>query len=249
MYFHNIASGSKGNATIVVSNKTVILIDMGISFVSLQEGMKEINLSPSQIDAAIFTHDHADHFRGLRFLKTKNCYALEGTLPSLCQVVELFKPFVIKDITITPLKTSHDATNPCGYMLEDGEEKLVYITDTGMFVDENLKYCKNPDYLVIESNHDISMELKTNRPQLLKERVLGEYGHLCNEDSAYASLDIMGPNTKEIYLAHLSEEANTPETALTAYRDIFLDHNVDLDKLKIICLQQYASTTGGHYED
>ena len=106
MYFHNIASGSKGNATIVVSNKTVILIDMGISFVSLQEGMKEINLSPSQIDAAIFTHDHADHFRGLRFLKTKNCYALEGTLPSLCQVVELFKPFVIKDITITPLKVS-----------------------------------------------------------------------------------------------------------------------------------------------
>lgn len=249
MYFHNIASGSKGNATIVVSNKTVILIDMGISFVSLQEGMKEINLSPSQIDAAIFTHDHADHFRGLKFLKTKNCYALEGTLPSLCQVVELFKPFVIKDITITPLKTSHDATNPCGYMLEDGKEKLVYITDTGMFVDENLKYCKNPDYLVIESNHDISMELKTNRPQLLKERVLGEYGHLCNEDSAYASLDIMGPNTKEIYLAHLSEEANTPETALKAYRDIFLDHNVDLDKIKIICLQQYASTTGGHYED
>ncbi len=249
MYFHNIASGSKGNATIVVSNKTVILIDMGISFVSLQEGMKEINLSPSQIDAAIFTHDHADHFRGLRFLKTKNCYALEGTLPSLCQVVELFKPFVIKDITITPLKTSHDATNPCGYMLEDGKEKLVYITDTGMFVDENLKYCKNPDYLVIESNHDISMELKTKRAQLLKERVLGEYGHLCNEDSAYASLDIMGPNTKEIYLAHLSEEANTPETALKAYRDIFLDHGVDLDKLKIICLQQYVSTTGGHYED
>ena len=249
MYFHNIASGSKGNATIVVSNKTVILIDMGISFVSLQEGMKEINLSPSQIDAAIFTHDHADHFRGLKFLKTKNCYALEGTLPSLCQVVELFKPFVIKDITITPLKTSHDATNPCGYMLEDGKEKLVYITDTGMFVDENLKYCKNPDYLVIESNHDISMELKTNRPQLLKERVLGDHGHLCNEDSAYASLDIMGPNTKEIYLAHLSEEANTPETALKAYRDIFLDHNVDLDRLKIICLQQYASTTGGHYED
>ena len=249
MYFHNIASGSKGNATIVVSNKTVILIDMGISFVSLQEGMKEINLSPGQIDAAIFTHDHADHFRGLRFLKTKNCYALEGTLPSLCQVVELFNPFVIKDITITPLKTSHDATNPCGYILEDGKEKLVYITDTGMFVDENLKYCKNPDYLVIESNHDISMELKTNRPQLLKERVLGDHGHLCNEDSAYASLDIMGPNTKEIYLAHLSEEANTPETALKAYRDIFLDHNVDLDKLKIICLQQYASTTGGHYED
>ena len=249
MYFHNIASGSKGNATIVVSKETVILIDMGISFALLKEGMEQVKLEPSQIDVAIFTHDHADHYRGLKFLKTKKCYALEGTLPSLCGVVELFKPFKVKDITITPLKTSHDATNPCGYMLEDDSEKLVYITDTGVFVDENLKYCKNPDYLIIESNHDISMELKTNRPQLLKERVLGDHGHLCNEDSAYASLDIIGPNTKEIYLAHLSEEANTPETALKAYRDIFLDHGVDLDKLKIICLQQYVSTTGGHYED
>ena len=249
MYFHNIASGSKGNATIVVSKETVILIDMGISFALLKEGMEQVKLEPSQIDVAIFTHDHADHYRGLKFLKTKKCYALEGTLPSLCGVVELFKPFKVKDITITPLKTSHDATNPCGYMLEDDSEKLVYITDTGVFVDENLKYCKNPDYLIIESNHDISMELKTNRPQLLKERVLGDHGHLCNEDSAYASLDIIGPNTKEIYLAHLSEEANTPETALKAYRDIFSDHGVDLDKLKIICLQQYVSTTGGHYED
>ena len=249
MYFHNIASGSKGNATVVVSKETVILIDMGISFVSLEEGLKEVNLTPANIDVALFTHDHRDHYNGLRFLKTKKCFALEGTLPSLCGVVELFKPFKVKDVTITPLKTSHDATNPCGYMLEDGEEKLVYMTDTGMFLEENLEYCKNPDYLIIESNHDISMELKTNRPQLLKERVLGDHGHLCNEDSAYASLEIMGPTTKEIYLAHLSEEANTPETALKAYRDIFLDHNVDLDKLKIICLQQYASTTGGRYED
>lgn len=249
MYFHNIASGSKGNATIVVSNKTVILIDMGISFVSLEKGMEEINLKPSDIDAAIFTHDHADHYRGLKFLSTKKCYALEKTLPSLCCVVNLFESFVIKNLKITPLLTSHDATNPCGYMLEDDEEKLVYITDTGVFMEENLKYCKNPDYLVIESNHDISMLMKTNRPQCLKDRIMSDCGHLCNEDSAYASLDIIGPKTKEIYLAHLSEEANTPELALKAYREIFSQHDVDLNKIKISCLNQWNSLTGGHYEN
>lgn len=249
MYFHNIASGSKGNATVVVSKETVILIDMGISFVNLEEGMSKIGLSPNQIDAAIFTHDHADHYRGLKFLSTKKCFALQGTLPSLCKVVELFKPFEIKNVRITPIKTCHDATNPCGYVLEDEEDKLLYMTDTGMFFEENLVYCKNPDFIIIESNHDISLELKTNRPQLLKERVLSEHGHLCNEDSAYACLDIMGPKTKEIYLAHLSEEANTPEVALKAYRDIFSDHNVDLDKIKITCLQQWQTTTGGHYEN
>lgn len=249
MYFHNIASGSKGNATIVVSNKTVILIDMGISFVSLEKGMEEINLKPSDIDAAIFTHDHGDHYRGLKFLSTKKCFALENTLPSLCHVVNLFEPFTIKDIKITPLLTSHDASNPCGYMLQDGDECLVYITDTGVFKEENLDFCKNPDYLVIESNHDIAMLMKTNRPQCLKDRIMSEVGHLCNEDSAYASLEIIGPKTKEIYLAHLSEEANTPELALKAYREIFSHHNVDLDAIKISCLNQWISTTGGHYEN
>lgn len=248
MYFHNIASGSKGNATIVVSNKTVILIDMGISFVSLEEGMKEVGLTPNEIDAAIFTHDHSDHYRGLKFLKTKKCYALEGTLTPLCNVCNLFEPFEIKDIKITPLLTSHDATNPCGYMLESGDEKLVYMTDTGMFMEENLNYCKNPDYLVIESNHDIQMLMLTHRPQLLKDRIMSEHGHLCNEDSAYASLDIIGPKTKEIYLAHLSEEANTPEKALEAYENIFKEHDVSPD-ITIKCLHQWHSTTGGKYEN
>ena len=248
MYFHNIASGSKGNATVVVSNKTVILIDMGISFVSLEEGMKEIGLSPEDIDAAIFTHDHCDHYRGLKFLKTKKCYALKGTLTPLCNVVDIFTPFIIKDIKITPLLTSHDATNPCGYMLESEGTKLVYITDTGVFMEENLKYCKNPEYLIIESNHDIQMLMLTNRPQLLKDRIMSEHGHLCNEDSAYASLSIIGDKTKEIYLAHLSEEANTPEKALEVYAEIFRNHNVD-EKICIKCLHQWHSTTGGQYEN
>jgi len=249
MYFHNIASGSKGNATIVVSNKTVILIDMGISFIALEKGMQQINLNPKEINAAIFTHDHTDHYKGLKFISPKKCYALPGTLPSLCNEVELFKSFNIGDFTITPLETSHDATNPCGYLLEDGHEKLVYITDTGIFLESNLKYCKNPDYLIIESNHDIQMEMTCGRPQILVDRVLGDSGHLCNENSAYAALEIIGPKTKEIYLAHLSEEANTPERALEVYRNIFSQHSVDLDTIKILCLKQHSSTTGGRYEN
>ena len=98
MYFHNIESGSKGNATIVVSNNTVILIDMGISFVCLKRGMEEINLSPEDIDAAIFTHDHVDHYKGLKFISPKKCYGLHGTLPSLCNEIELYKSFKIKKI-------------------------------------------------------------------------------------------------------------------------------------------------------
>ena len=72
----------------------------------------------------------------------------------------------------------------------------------------NLPLIKNPDYLIIECNHDISMLLKTNRPFELKERIMSEHGHLCNEDSAIAAISISGDKTKEIILAHISEEAN-----------------------------------------
>ena len=249
MYFHNIASGSKGNATVVVSKETVILIDMGISFVSLEEGLKEVNLTPANIDVALFTHDHRDHYNGLRFLKTKKCFALEGTLPSLCGVVKLFKPFKVKDVTITPLKTSHDATNPCGYMLEDGEEKLVYMTDTGVFLESNLSLLENPDYLIIESNHDMGMLMGSNRPMILKQRIKSDVGHLCNEDSAFAASKIIGTRTKEIVLAHLSEECNTEEHALNAYKDIFSYLNINLDLYNIKCAKQWESISGGNNEN
>ena len=127
MYFHIIASGSKGNATIVASNKTVILIDMGISLSRLEEGLEEIHLTVNDITGALFTHDHTDHISGLKFLSPKIMYALEGTLPtSLSHVVNVNQPFKIGDFEITPIETSHDATNPCGYLFKDKDGLLLY---------------------------------------------------------------------------------------------------------------------------
>ena len=250
MYFHIIASGSKGNATIVVSNKTVLLIDMGIALTRLEEGLSEMNLTVNDITGALFTHDHTDHIGGLKFISPKIMYALEGTLPSsLSNVVNVNQPFVIGDFEITPVETSHDATNPCAYLIKDKEESLFYMTDTGVYLSENTPIVKNPDYLIIESNHDISMELKCNRPMELKQRIMSDYGHLCNEDSAFATLEIIGDRTKEIVLAHLSEEANTPEVALEAYKKVFSYRHVDINKYKVRCSNQYTHLIGGHYED
>ncbi len=246
MYYHIIASGSKGNATIVVSNKTVILIDMGISLSRLEEGLAEINLEVNDITGALFTHDHTDHISGLKFISPKIMYALEGTLPSsLSNVVFINKPFKIGDFEITPIETSHDATNPCAYLIKDKEESLFYMTDTGVFLDECLPLVKNPTYLVIESNHDIRMLLNTNRTFELKNRIMSDKGHLCNEDSAIAAISIIGGNTKEITLAHLSEEANTPEVALEAYRKIFKHFGVNIDKYLVRTAWQRKSLSGG----
>lgn len=249
MHFNIIASGSKGNATVVVYKQTVILIDMGVSFERLKSGLEELGLSANDITGAIFTHDHADHISGIRFLSPSIMYGLKGTLPSLANVVNVNEPFTIGEFIITPFATSHDATNPCGFLLKAGEETMVYMTDTGYFIEDNLPLIKNPTYLVIESNHDIRMLLKTKRTYELKQRILSNVGHLCNEDSAIATCQIVGKNTKEIILAHLSEEANTPELALAAYLKIFKHFSVNPDNYKIRCANQHVSLLGGNLHE
>lgn len=249
MHYSIISSGSKGNTSVVIYKDTSILIDMGVSFERLKNGLEEVGLTVDDLSAAIFTHDHADHINGIRFLSPKIMYGLKGTLPSLCNVIEVNDPFKIGEFTITAFATSHDATNPCGYLLEAGGEKLVYMTDTGCFLEENLPLIKNPTYLVIESNHDIQMLLATNRTYELKNRILSDVGHLCNEDSAIACCEIIGDSTKEIVLAHLSEEANTPETALAAYLKIFKHFKIDPDKYLIRCANQHHSLLGGNLNE
>lgn len=250
IFFDIIASGSKGNATLVFADNHLFLIDLGITLKQLKEELSLFNKDVTDIEALFVTHDHADHYKGLKAISPKKQYALEGTLPSsLSNVIELNKPYDFGGVKVTPFKTSHDATNPCGFMFESSNEKLVYMTDTGVYLSENTPLIKNPDYLIIESNHDISMELKTNRPMELKQRIMSDYGHLCNEDSAFAALEIMGDRTKEIVLAHLSEEANTEEVALEAYEKVFSYRRVDISKYKVRCAKQYEHLIGGHYED
>ena len=250
MHFNVIASGSKGNATLVIYKKSVILIDMGITLTRLEEGLEESHLTINDITGAIFTHDHTDHIGGIKFISPKIRYALDKTLPgSLSHVVKVNEPFNIGDFTIIPFKTSHDAKNPCGFKLIAGEETMVYMTDTGVFLDENLPLIKDPTYLIIESNHDIKMLLHTHRTFELKSRIMSEVGHLCNEDSAIAASQIIGPHTKEIVLAHLSEEANTPELALEAYKKVFRHFHINFDNYRLVCAHQWHSTFGGHDDE
>ena len=250
MYFDIVGSGSKGNATLVFSNGTTLLIDAGVTIERIETELDRFNKTIKDVDAVLITHNHTDHIKNIKTFSPKKIYSLKKTVPgSLSNVVELYEPFVVGDFKITAFPTSHDALNPCGFLIENDNERLAYMTDTGCYISGNTPYIQNPDYLIIESNHDISMELKCNRPMELKQRIMSDYGHLCNEDSAFATLEIIGDKTKEIVLAHLSEEANTPEVALEAYRKVFSYRHVDINKYKVRCANQYTHLIGGHYED
>ena len=249
MFFDIVGSGSKGNATLVFSKSATILIDIGLPLERVNEELTRFNKTIKDVDAILITHNHADHYRSLKSFSPKKMYALEGTIPgSLSNVIKVYEPFKIKDVEIYAFPTSHDAINPCGYVIKGDNQKLVYMTDTGVYLSKNTEKLYNPDFLIIESNHDIQMLLHTNRPMELIQRIMSPFGHLCNEDSAFAALEIIGDKTKEIVLAHISEEANTPELALATYTKIFNYKGVDISKYKVRCAPQWTYMIGGDYE-
>lgn len=250
MFFDIVASGSKGNATLIFTKKNLFLVDMGITISCLEDELNKFNKNFKDITAVFVTHNHTDHIKNIKAFSPKKLYALENTIPGkLSNVLTLEKEVYFGSDCIIPFQTSHDAINPCGYLFKCDGQKLVYMTDTGVYLDKNNALLKNPNYLIIESNHDIQMLMKSARPMILKQRILGDHGHLCNEDSAFACKEIMGDKTEEIVLAHISEECNTPELALEAYKRIFDFCHIDISSIKLRCANQWTSLIGGDYEN
>ena len=120
------------------------------------------------------------------------------------------------------------------------------MTDTGYIPELSLDYMNNADYYIIESNHDVNMQLDSNRPAQLINRILSDEGHLSNVDSASYMASLVGQRTKQIFLAHISQDANTPEIALSTYKKIFKKKHINLDNIEIICTSQTKMVKGGN---
>ena len=243
MKMHVISSGSKGNASLIYDDKTVVLVDLGISYSRLQEGLEEINKEIKDINFCLCTHEHSDHSKGVRFLDAKLWYTRAGTLKNISEnhILEVFHEYHFGDITVTPLLISHDAIAPCGFLFQEDNIKIAYLTDSGYVPETTLKLIKNCDYYFFESNFDVDMLINSARPIFLKERILGAEGHLSNRQSATYLANLVGKNTKAIMLAHLSEECNNPKVALKTIKEIFKDNNISTRKIKISCAEQYRS--------
>ena len=241
-----IESGSKGNATLILDEGRLLLIDMGITLTSLKKGLERIGKTLLDIDALLLTHSHTDHTKGIQYLDPLPIYCSRGTYEGLnVNYVKPYEKFLVEHFIVTPIEASHDAEGTLGFVIKNKNEKLVYLTDTGMISDKSMSKMKNADYYIIESNHNIKKLHQTNRPASLKLRILSDTGHLSNEASAIYMTELVGTKTKEIILAHLSEEANDPELALKAYRKIFQKARIDLDKINLHCASQREIVEGG----
>jgi phosphoribosyl 1,2-cyclic phosphodiesterase len=139
---------------------------------------------------------------------------------------------------VLPFMVYHDAFEPFGYRFMESDKSLVYITDTGYFPERKYHLISNAEAYVIESNHEVEMLLESDRPWLLKRRILDDEGHLSNEDSANLILSLAGDRTQVIVLAHLSEECNLEDKALSAYSKVFLEQGVDIYSYRIVVAKQ-----------
>lgn len=236
-----LSSGSKGNCTLIDTKKTKILIDLGVTKSYLEEKLKEIKVDPYEISAILITHTHVDHVQGLKvFLKKYHpkLYVNKVILSILNETLDNFDyelyetpNIVIEDINITVIKTSHDAKGSVGFILENNDKTVVYITDTGYINEKYFDKLKNHSMYIIESNHDTQMLLNGTYPYYLKRRILGDKGHLSNKDTAFYLSKFIGNNTNTIILAHLSDDNNTYDLALNETKKIIDKRKSNVKKI------------------
>lgn len=239
--FCPLASGSRGNCIYVGTEQTKVLIDVGISVKALVCRLAEINVCLTEIDAVLITHDHGDHIIGLKTLSQRygipvfaNHETAKGIVDALgvCPKFKIFstgESFEYGDLEIHPFSIQHDTMDPVAFTFKTGALKLGFCADLGFattLVQHNLQAC---DYLYLESNHQPSMVHASARPMVYKKRVLGRNGHLSNEDCGQLLAHIAHPGLKHVHLAHLSQECNTPETALEVVHSILEKHGISLE--------------------
>lgn len=230
----SIASGSSGNCIYVGSDATHLLVDVGISGKRTESGLNLLGLTGEDIDGILVTHEHADHINGLGVMVRKYgipIYATRGTIEairnmesvgrideSLFHEVREDEKLVIKDLTVNPMKISHDAAQPVAYRVSYGRKKVAICTDLGHFTDYTVDCLRGMDALLLEANHDVNMLQVGAYPYYLKQRILSDKGHLSNENSGRLLSRVLHDGLQAILLGHLSKENNLPELAYEAVR-------------------------------
>lgn len=236
----SIASGSSGNCIYTGSDNTHLLVDAGISAKRIEAGLKELQVEGKDIQGLLITHEHSDHIKGVGVLARRYglpIYATEGTVEqmrhmdclgavdkSLYHVIHADEAFRIGDVDIEPFRISHDAAEPVAYRFRCGDKSAAVATDMGFYNDYIVEHLKELDVLLLEANHDIQMLQVGPYPYPLKQRILGDRGHLSNESAGQLLCRVLHDHMKKIYLGHLSKENNYAELAYETVRlEIQLD--------------------------
>ena len=221
-------SGSSGNAILVSSENTLILVDAGMNCKKIVEALNIVRINPFDLSAILITHDHSDHISGLDVFTRKfsiPIYATKDTwsgihaaerkphLPSLDNEVIPEEEFTIGNLGIVAFPTPHDTSGSCGYCFSSGSHKAAIATDIGYMTDTIFEHLRGCEGILLEANYDKDMLWNGEYPYYLKKRIDGNYGHLCNDDCASTVAALCKAGTRHFILGHLSKENNLPQVA------------------------------------
>ena len=221
--FQTFASGSSGNAALLSSGGTHLLLDMGISCRRVCQALNKLGLRPEELAGVLITHEHSDHISGLAtYIKKYRtpifctpgtarqlAYRIAG-IEDLLRPVPLGERIALDGVEVELLPTSHDCRESAAFRIDTVSGSLGFLTDTGYIPEGTGRRLLGTELLVLESNHDVEMLRAGPYPYALKQRVLGEWGHLSNADAARYAAASVRAGTRAILLAHLSRENNTP---------------------------------------
>ncbi len=222
-----LGSGSSGNCAVVRTEQTCLLLDAGLSGRRITQRLEQVGLKVEDLDGILLTHEHGDHTAGLEMLCRKHpvpilCTPL--TQESVMSVFTKAKPrwklmqtgsmFEFQDIRIECFPVPHDAVDPVGFILQDGESKLGVLSDVGFVTNLIRDRLRGSHSLFIEANYDAPMlDADTKRPWATKQRISGRHGHLSNEQTAELVQFLAHEDLHHVVLGHLSDDCNDPDVA------------------------------------
>lgn len=243
--FSVLASGSTGNAFYIESGHDRLLVDAGLSGKQLDRLFQEAGANPTQLTGILVTHEHSDHIKGLGIIarkynlpiyaNTKTWHAMEKQLGKLTTDQKFhFEPNTIQtfgSIDVESFSVSHDAVDPMFFTFRAEQKKIALVTDLGYVSERIKKTVEDADAYVFEANHDISMLQMGHYPWSVKRRILGDSGHVSNEDCGLALSDIISNKTRRVYLAHLSKDNNMKELARMSVSQVLRERGIQMDLL------------------
>ena len=248
-----LASGSKGNATLIKAGNTAILIDAGISCKRIVLGLADCGLEPQDLSGILITHEHTDHVSGLAVLSKKipdvPIFANEKTWGQLAirklltntQRRVFPRGCVLGNIRVESFKVPHDAVDTVGYKLFYKNDKCTYLTDCGYITKECEQAVEGSRTLILEANHDETLLRNGPYPKYLQDRIAGQGGHLSNT-TAGKFLAKLDSRPEEVFLAHLSQQNNTRAIALKTVQEILTNAKENQNiKIYVASQQQLVS--------
>jgi len=243
MRFSVLASGSTGNAFYLESEKTRLLVDVGLSGKKIDQLFGEIGKDPKELDGILVSHEHSDHIKGLGILARKYdlpIYANELTWKAMEKNIgniaadqkfhfKANSVMTFGDIDVESFSVSHDAVDPMFFNFHNDGKKVSLVTDLGYVSEKIKKTVEGANAYIFEANHDVGMLQMGRYPWNVKRRILGDSGHVSNEDCGLALSEIINDETNRVYLAHLSKDNNMKELARMSVDQVLKERGIRMD--------------------